>query len=600
MKSLQCWGIVATVALCLVGGQKALAQPQRMAIPRVSGLKLAAAPKPGVGKVPAAAGSTKRVQSICLNEERPTPTPSDNFKYIMAGSDKGRVTIGTKAYTLREAIEKGLISIRGTGSYKEIEFQNHTNEEVQIDTDSPLIVGGHKGDHIADIPNPAEFLKKLAHDTKPKELKDLQDEVWDALDDRQAERVKGLLGGATTAEQDRRKYRGDNELLGLLDKEGQRTAAVIRLHEGYRVYKLTADGKSVDYAHFRLDRDATGALKAESKEVLALIQNAEFARAAAASDHESLFLAVGVAADRTSPTAFRVGNAPAVEVPSDAARTFFAPVEKGDKEVNPADLVPEQIAKQIADSKAKRVIVWRSAYLRSDAPAGLKDWGQVVERLQARFPDKEFALDGDSEASREKMLAQPEVKGGADLAVVNDEKSLPRGYEDMITKLKGRFEKANVRVFAPDEKPGAGADNILVVSGLKNDDFQDVVDDLLDQGHLKGKVVVFFACGEGQEDGYNSQLLADPEGPAAILYYTERIDPEAVRRVLTRLSKMIDEKTEKARIQTLINRAVDLEVEKSKKDAEPADFQKKLLQLKQLVLQLSRLDPPARPAVARA
>lgn len=511
MQSGQVWRVVAVVALCLGGSQDALAQPQRMAIPKVSGLKLAAAPKaPALG----AAGHAKRVPSVCLNEERDCPKPVDNLKYVLAGAEQGKVTVGAKVYTLREALDKGLISIRGTGNYTEVEFQNHTNEEVQIDSGEPLIVGGHKRDHLADIPDPAELLKKLAHDTKPKDLGDLQDEVWGALSDRQAERVKSLISGATTIDQDRRKYRGDNEVVGLLGAVGKRTGVVIRLHEGYRVYKPTKDGKSVDYELFELDRDDDGALTAEAKEILPLVQDAEFARSAAAGNAESLFLAVGVTADNRSPTAFRVGKAPAVEITADATRTFFAPVE-GDKQVNLADLVPEQLAKQIADSKAKHVIVWRSKYLQDDSPADLKDWGHLVERLKAKFPDKEFALDGDNEASLEKMLNQPEVKGGADLAVVNDEKSLPAGYEDMITKLKERFEKANVRIFAPDEKALADAENVLVVSGLKNDDFQGVVDGLLAKGHLKGKVVVFFACGEGQEDAYNSELLADPKGPSA-------------------------------------------------------------------------------------
>ena len=172
----------------------------------------------------------------------------------------------------------------------------------------------------------------------------------------------------------------------------------------------------------------------------------------------------------------------------------------------------------------------------------LKDWGKVVERLQKEFPEKEFALDGNDEASVRKMEAQPPIRRGDDLAIYNNEKTLPLGFEKMITSLKPRFEKNDVEILDAEGRGVVKAQNVLLVTGYKNEDFKALVEGMIDEGKLAGKIVVFLSCGEGQEDSFNSDLLSAPKGPAMVLYYTERIYPEAVRRLMTRLARLVNDK----------------------------------------------------------
>src|SRR5262249_32698504 len=147
--------------------------------------------------------------------------------------------------------------IHGTGGF-DIEIRNHTNKRVEINNKSPLVFSALKSDSLSDLSDFETVLKDLSSVSKPGDVRSLQHHVWGTLMER---RVKPLLEGTRTVEQDRKQFgTADEVTVGLIDRAGHREGGVVmRSSHGYTVYKLQNDG-TLDDDVFTLDRDAEGKL----------------------------------------------------------------------------------------------------------------------------------------------------------------------------------------------------------------------------------------------------------------------------------------------------------------------------------------------------
>lgn len=248
--------IIITIALVhLQSPNMAHAQVQRMVMPRISGFRLEPMGGSGVGR-PGGFRNTGLVSAICLNYERLTPEPGDNFKHILDPGARGTIKVGEKTYPLSESLEKGWISISGTGDHTKLEIKNNTKEGAEINIKDPIPLSVTKSDDLADLSDHGELFKGFTEALDPTQQVQLQGRVWDLTGARREERLRGLLDEKISPEDYRKKHTGDG-FLELLGEAGRDKTAIFRRQNDYTLIKKNKG--SIEEESFTIDRDEDGA-----------------------------------------------------------------------------------------------------------------------------------------------------------------------------------------------------------------------------------------------------------------------------------------------------------------------------------------------------
>ena len=290
-------------------------------MPRISGFRLEPMGGSGVGR-PGGFRNTGLVSAICLNYERLTPEPGDNFKHILDPRARGTIKVGEKTYPLSESLEKGWISISGTGDHTKLEIKNNTKEGAEINIKDPIPLSVTKSDDLADLSDHGELFKGFTEALDPTQQVQLQGRVWDLTGARREERLRGLLDEKISPEDYRKKHTGDG-FLELLGEAGRDKTAIFRRQNDYTLIKKNKG--SIEEESFTIDRDEDGALTKETAAAIRALQPKEFTRAADASTPSTSFLAFGVASEVESKTTCQLGKK-AVDVSSEDLLNFYEDV----------------------------------------------------------------------------------------------------------------------------------------------------------------------------------------------------------------------------------------------------------------------------------
>src|SRR5262249_12912047 len=136
-----------------------------------------------------------------------------------------------------------------------------------------------------------------------------------------------------------------------------------------------------------------------------------------------------------------------------------------------------------------------------------------------------------------------DVKGAKDVALISNKKSFAVTDHNVVELVRATLLKAGVNVYKDlptDEIPArlhVAETNLVVLTGHKADNFRTYIERLTDAGALRDKVVAVFSCYERGDEAFNSRVLAHGAGAKAVLFYTERINAEAVADVLKQFAK---------------------------------------------------------------
>jgi len=147
---------LAILFVFVIPSQMVWAKTQRMGIPK--------------GSYSLAPNSSKQVNSYCMDHSRPAPSSKDTQNHLLSGDAK--VSFEGKTLSLQEAIDKEILTIRGTGYYGELGLVNHTDKPVEVDFTSSVILGSQK--QAVDDLDPT--LIKIAEN--PAQQKQIQELIW--------------------------------------------------------------------------------------------------------------------------------------------------------------------------------------------------------------------------------------------------------------------------------------------------------------------------------------------------------------------------------------------------------------------------------------
>jgi hypothetical protein len=178
----------------------------------------------------------------------------------------------------------------------------------------------------------------------------------------------------------------------------------------------------------------------------------------------------------------------------------------------------------------------------------------------------------------------PVLSGPQDLKFFTDGKRIDdRG---IVQSLSDRLSDLDIDlVEAQDAKPGEAS--IGVVVGKNNEDMRGILLDLAKQHAFENGVLALAKCGSPDDVAFNSQLI-HASGARAVIFYDEKIQPQAVKQVLVVLIDRLRTSGVAAGDWTLMfNRSVDDAAAKS-----TGDLQQEILKLKQAHIQTSELTPP--------
>ena len=490
-------------------------------------------------RVGANSGST-RVPSYCLDQHRREPRPEDSLAFVLSKADAVVKTRG-REIPLDTAIRDGIVRINGTGSFSELSVVNLGTDPIEVVFNGPVVVGPKAGDAL-DKGSIQQIFERLERIDQPGHDEVTQAELWEISGERHDSALRELANGDVDLREFTTREYGAEEVATVESEEFRGT--VFRDGGSYEYLMQYPNSVPSSPLRFTIFRNRSGVIREAKRPFLERIEEIEFQRAAEASTADVAMLRIGTPVTLESEVMVQLG--------SNSVRLSSAEMQQWFGRGN----VPQQVLDLIEDADYSSIVLWTSHYQQRDFHSGLKDRGDLVRSLQSQVADRQFVLDGDDPVSVAKARTLATVVSGQDIAVINDRDSLPEGYGELVDEIADELREARIQVLNIADARVIEAENIVIVTGLKNRDFMDMVESLRERGTLRNKTVLFFACGEGREHVYNRRLLDADDGPRAILYYTERINPSAVQMTLEQLSKSLNRNNSERSLPQLIRDSV--------------------------------------------
>ncbi len=224
------------------------------------------------------------------------------------------------------------------------------------------------------------------------------------------------------------------------------------------------------------------------------------------------------------------------------------------------------------DDLADQILHWR----------GYQNPVRVALELQRRYPQARVFLDDPDNPAQvlQRVATVKNVEGPKDVVIIHDPTKAVQDF-DVFSTIEAFLRHAPLKPYPiPYANAAESRDipesNLVILAGHKDNTFRTYVSRLSRSGIFKDKVVALFSCYERAEEAFNSRLITREGGAKAVLYFTTRIDAEAVAEILQRLSDQLDSLTtneagEKTDLKKLLDECIgevlnDPNVEKRIKD----------------------------------
>jgi peptidoglycan hydrolase-like protein with peptidoglycan-binding domain len=129
----------------------------------------------------------------------------------------------------------------------------------------------------------------------------------------------------------------------------------------------------------------------------------------------------------------------------------------------------------------------------------------------------------------------PTFSGPQDLTFFVDGKRVDdRG---IVQSLRDKLETLDIDVVEAQDAP-VGEAHVGIVVGKNDANMRSVLTDLARQGAFKESILAIAKCGNSDDIVFNSSLIHE-SGARAVVFYDEKIQPQAVKRVLLALTKRL-------------------------------------------------------------
>jgi hypothetical protein len=208
----------------------------------------------------------------------------------------------------------------------------------------------------------------------------------------------------------------------------------------------------------------------------------------------------------------------------------------------------------------------------------------LYKAFNKRYGDKvDLSLANDLRLGIANLKEMPKFEKGSQMAVYVDKRRI--GSYGEITHVKNALKGAEIRIVkAGNAKTGESP--VILFAGQRNENFQALVKQLAAERRFENSLVAFAVCGEGCEVSFNSGIIRE-SGARAILFYDQRIHPDAVESVLLKFSELlIKEGVPDSKFQQLWRRSVE---EVLKNCTPPRCNREDVEKLRDAILQLSAL-----------
>jgi len=208
----------------------------------------------------------------------------------------------------------------------------------------------------------------------------------------------------------------------------------------------------------------------------------------------------------------------------------------------------------------------------------------LYKAFNKRYGDKvDLSLANDLKLGIANLKEMPKFEKGSQMAVFVDKRRI--GSYGEITHVRNALKGAEIRlVKAGNAKTGESP--IILFAGQRNENFQALVKQLAAERRFENSLVAFAVCGEGCEVSFNSGIIRE-SGARAILFYDQRIHPDAVESVLLKFSELlIKEGVPDSKFQQLWRKSVE---EVLKNCTPPRCNREDVEKLRDAILQLSAL-----------
>jgi hypothetical protein len=218
--------------------------------------------------------------------------------------------------------------------------------------------------------------------------------------------------------------------------------------------------------------------------------------------------------------------------------------------------------------------------------------------LKARYREKgDFLLDDEMDRGKANAASLPFVAKGNDIVAYLASNDPLRGtISNRISKTDGQVQQFKIIENIAEYLRETGVEiisdftrsaktNVLVVTGHKDRNFVDYVNDLGFNGVFKDHIVALASCYEVGDEALNARIIRDYQAKA-VLFFDRRLNPHAVESVLYEMSRILKESNySSSRFDDLLNRSVD----RALKDPQNASWRNDIEKMRRSLIQVSRL-----------
>lgn len=522
-------------------------------------------------------GETAVQEAVCLNAARHFPAVDAKLAHLLTSPDSARVQFGNAApIPLTKAIAERKLEVLGTDSF-DLKFRNLTSEQAKIEFSKPPVFA-EKAEGIEDFSDLEKILNAHADDP------DIQATVWDIEVGRQ------ITAGTPWSE-----LRERFADLVAVSKEQNATEFLQSVLGDMQVVRV--EGTRVTRIPLSFDRLPSGAMNEAAARWAKIVDETAIIEARNLSTEKTKFLYVGLASAATDGKVHLQLGLDGFDLPTDDLRRM---IDEGE--------VPDPVRAVLAGGRGgDNIIIRRSAFdsfgedshrFSGGGPGGPPgrpkadgyfDPKELLLSLQEKTStDRHFFLDDNAKRAKANVEAMPKVADGTHIEILDDAKTLLPEDRALILQIRPQLTDAGIKIVQDPEK--LAADNIVVITGRKTDEFTDFVSELHTQGHLTDRVVALFSCGEGTEETFNSAILGESKAPRAVLFYSERIHPNAAQEVLLALAEKLKAKhgtNESIDLQQLLHESV----EAAAKKPDNAAIRMEIERMRRAIIQVSEAVP---------
>jgi hypothetical protein len=209
---------------------------------------------------------------------------------------------------------------------------------------------------------------------------------------------------------------------------------------------------------------------------------------------------------------------------------------------------------------------------------------KFASEMRRKYGDRvEVFLASDGKVAAQHADSISPVKGPRDLAVLKGEKVEDwDAIDDIVQSLK----KAKIPLIKGNEE-NFEAGNVMILTGHRDQNLADYLEQLVENGTLQDKVVLLFSCYGAMCESSHSELLQSGYGPKAVLFFPDEINKNAAAVVIKELIEELSSSNySPAQLADVLNVSVDRAAQKY------PPLRDEILKLKNLIVQVSDFQEP--------